>query len=64
MCAREAKRGNIVCGFFYFVYNSLLFMAGTRAFFFFFACAREGKREGEKESILNFLLKRKFICSC
>lgn len=29
-----------------------------------FASAREGKREGEKESVLNFLLKRKFICSC
>lgn len=29
-----------------------------------FVSARECKREGEKESILNFLLKRKFICSC
>lgn len=49
-----------VC-FFYFVYVSLPFLRPALGLL---AAAEEGKREGEKESILNFLLKRKFICSC
>lgn len=62
VCARRAA-GSVVCVFI-FVYVSLPFFFS----FFFFPLTRPagaGSREkGEKESVLNFLLKRKFICSC
>lgn len=61
MCAGERGKGNIVCVFILFI-SRCIFMSYTQALQ---AAERvEKKNEGEKESILNFLLKRKFICSC
>lgn len=62
VCARRAA-GSVVCVFI-FVYVSLPFFFPS---FFPRSPGRpaHGSREkGEKESVLNFLLKRKFICSC
>lgn len=62
VCVPERQKGEILFVFFLFCLYLPAFYGRHSSFFF--AGAREGKREGEKESILNFLLKRKFICSC